>query len=116
MCRKSVPFSVVLLILATLLFAGGSGHSAAQDTTDDRVAALETQVAELEATVAALAGTSGSATETVPEEGTLSETSTEVPTASASQSATDASNLSGNAFDLLPPGNAGELAVVSNGV
>ncbi len=114
MLRKTAVLSIVLMIVATLLFAGVPAHSAAQDSTDDRVSALETQVAELEATVAALAGNSDPATETesAPGEGELPSAGT---VADTPQDATSAGNLSGNAFEVLPPGNAGELAVVSSG-
>lgn len=98
------------------MLAGASNSSFAQDSGDDRVSALETQVAELEATVAALAGAGEAASEPTAAGGGLSSIVTESTSVPAQSDGTSTGYLSGTAFTLLPPGNSGELAVVANGV
>lgn len=116
MLRKAATFSTVLMFALALLFVSSPGQSIAQDSNDDRISALETQVAELESTVAALAGNSAPAAESVQDDDALAPVATEAAAAEAPQNGANTGNLSGNAFESLPPGNVGEFAVVSSGV
>jgi hypothetical protein len=116
MYRRAVVLSLVSFALVASVLAGVSNSSSAQESSDDRVSALETQVAELEATVAALAGSEEAASEPTEAGGALTSVVTEATSVRATSDGTSTGYLSGTAFDLLPPGNSGELAVVSNGV
>jgi hypothetical protein len=116
MQRKAVALSLISFLLAAIVLTGVSNTSSAQDSGEDRVSALETQVAELEATVAALAGSEEATSEPTEAGGALTSVVTEATSVPAPSGGSDTGYLSGTAFDLVPPGNSGELAVVANGV
>lgn len=105
--------AMMSLVVTSMMFVGNWGHIEAQSTEDDRLGALETQVAELQATVAALTGEETSSS--LAPASTAGPLETAVPAAAAAPSASGTGNLGGNAFEVLPSGNAGELAVVSYG-
>jgi len=109
--KRSIGFGIVVLIIATMAF----GPASAQDNSQATISALQTQVADLQATVDARGEKINAQRTQIAEIKGANANSVE-PTAESASGGGESVYLGGNALELLPAGAAGKLEVVTVGI